>query len=345
MLKRILWSFYSVLGFVFSKRVTYPSVTRFSAINVILVGNIGIGDVLMLSPLVVLLRKNFAAKIAIVTEHVDYFSVSDVTWIKPEQFKPEPSSLLVAPTLAFGNIKYLTKCKYYLGYFFGDYLSGNISFEDHTIDHRYQHYFSRCFPILKALDCSYDKSSLQYPLLNSNPFELDFEGEYICFSPYVNWPARQYQLSSFASIIKAVLRESDLKVVLLGSSKKEEKSCISILKSHIPMSPRIFDYSGQMSIKQMIWVINNSKYFVGNDSGPLHASFLSNCMSIGVFGAISPNTRVPLSPKLRKKIKTFSSPDICRLFPCYDGFSEPKCRNSFYCTKEIDPRTIAREIS
>jgi len=319
-------------------------VAQLSEINILLVGKIGIGDVLMLSPLILLLRSNFSARINIITTYSDFFVLENTYWVKPEDFEPSTKSLVLAPIFSYKNIRYITSCDFFIGYFFGDFLSGSIPFKDFKINHRYQHYFLRCFPILEALGCHFSEINLPYPKLKNEYISLGIDGDFVAISPYVNWPERQYQLSSYVTIIKTILEKTELDVVLLGSSKGEELNFITKIIDSLPSTSRLHNFSGQLSLNQLFSVINRARYFIGNDSGPLHISFLSDGLSIGVFGAILPSNRVPRNPGLLTKIITFSDVDSCNLYPCYDGFSEPKCSRCFVCTKSINPQSIVNVI-
>jgi ADP-heptose:LPS heptosyltransferase len=343
MLRLFLLSIYKLLSFFFGGKKDF-CLKDISEVNIILLGKIGMGDVLMLSPLLGIIRTNCSASINIVTNHTDYFSIKNTYWLKPSGFAPAKGSLLIAPTFSFHNIRHIINCDYFIGYFFGDFLSGNVSYEKHKVDHKRKHYFSRCFPILDSLGCLYSKLNLNYPRLNTEKVNLDFSGKYIAVSPYVNWSARQYQRDSLVEIIDGILKETDLNVLLLGSTNTEELKFVDALKSNLSSSLRVHDYSGKLSIKQLLGVINDSEIFIGNDSGPLHVSFLSDCFSIGIFGAILAENRIPLNTELLSSIEIFTDPSVCDLYPCYSGHREPICERFHACTKAIPPRAILKTV-
>lgn len=344
MVKTVLRLIYLFFSGFFYKKKSAISLSELSEINILLVGKIGIGDVLMLSPLISILNSNFSARVNLITNYSDFFSLEKTYWVKPKFFKSCKKSLLIAPNFSYENIRYIKHCDYFLGYFFGDFLSGNIPYKDFKINHRDEHYFSRCFPILKALGCRFSESNLPYPKLKNEFTSLGFEGDYVAISPYVNWPARQYQSSSYITIIKTILERTELDVVLLGSSNAEELKFINKIMDSLPATGRLHNYSGQLSLNQLFGVIDRARYFIGNDSGPLHISFLSNCLSIGVFGAILPSNRVPVNPELLSNIITFSDVDSCNLYPCYDGFNEPICSRCFACTRSINPESVIKIV-
>ena len=288
---------------------------------------LGIGDLVMLSPLVILLEEKFIKNnIYIVTEYEKFIDFNRAFWIHPSSPKKFSlaNSIVISPMLVFTHLKYIFQSKYFIGYFFSNKLTSNFMKSEYKYSLTSGHYFRKIFPILDALDIEYDKENLSYPRIMTTDFTRNSDN--VVIAPYVNWEERQFPLSKFVSLIHSLLEICSCKIVLIGSDNPLEVEFNKQLEALVSSS-RLDNQTGCTTLLKMSDLISKAKLYIGNDSGPSHIAYLNARRSIVFFGSVRFEDRVPLNLKLTNNITCIDSRSDCNYFPCYDGLSKPNCVN------------------
>ena len=288
---------------------------------------LGIGDLVMLSPLVILLEEKFIKNnIYIVTEYEKFIDFNRAFWIHPSSPKKYSlaNSIVISPMLVFTHLKYIFQSKYFIGYFFSNKLTSNFMKSEYKYSLTSGHYLRKIFPILDALDIEYDKENLSYPRIMTTDFTRNSDN--VVIAPYVNWEERQFPLSKFVSLIHSLLEICSCKIVLIGSDNPLEVEFNKQLEALVSSS-RLDNQTGYTTLLKMSDLISKAKLYIGNDSGPSHIAYLNARRSIVFFGSVRFEDRVPLNLKLTNNITCIDSRSDCNYFPCYDGLSKPNCAN------------------
>ena len=288
---------------------------------------LGIGDLVMLSPLVILLEEKFIKNnIYIVTEYEKFIDFNRAFWIHPSSPKKYSlaNSIVISPMLVFTHLKYIFQSKYFIGYFFSNKLTSNFMKSEYKYSLTSGHYLRKIFPILDALDIEYDKENLSYPRIMTTDFTRNSDN--VVIAPYVNWEERQFPLSKFVSLIHSLLEICSCKIVLIGSDNPLEVEFNKQLEALVSSS-RLDNQTGYTTLLKMSDLISKAKLYIGNDSGPSHIAYLNARRSIVFFGSVRFEDRVPLNLKLTNNITCIDSRSDCNYFPCYDGLSKPNCVN------------------
>jgi ADP-heptose:LPS heptosyltransferase len=326
--KKILFAILNKLFFLIKKKPQLD-IDNVSDIVILIQKPLGIGDLTMLSPLVVLLEETFKQhKIYIITEYEKYINFERVLWVHPANINKSlinKKSLVISPMLTFSHFKYLFQSKYFIGYFFSNRLVSNFNKNDYFYSLENEHYLKKIFPIFDALNIQYDKEYLSYPKIMIDTEESG--SDHIVIAPYVNWEERQFPQSRFVDLINNLLEVSTSKIVLIGSGNPTEVKFNKQIEVLVANS-RVENQTGLTTLMNMTKLINNAKLFIGNDSGPSHIAYLSARKSLVFFGSVRFEDRIPLNSKLTKNIYCIDSRTHCPYFPCYDGLSKPNCMNT-----------------
>ncbi len=161
---------------------------------------------------------------------------------------------------------------------------------------------------------------------------------------YKQWPAEK-----FAELADRLIKNSNTKVVLLGSA--DEKPLAEIILGKMGQSPPalsgaegsgtvpifpIIDLTGKLSLKELAAVINELKLLICNDGGPLHMAVALGVNTISIFGPVDERVYgpYPLSAKHIVVKKDLS----CR--PCYKDFRFTGCSNNRKCLEEITAEEV-----
>jgi len=306
---------------------------------------LGIGDLLMLSPVVsVVAGMNHGLRVLLVTEYPELFRIPGVEWLHPERLAKEVlrGSLVVSPTLSWHHFPYLLQAAAHIGYFLSDRLSCSFCEVDARYNARHEHYSDRAGALVAAMRrlWSSGAGNSGYPLLLKEPIgHFDLPSAYFCLAPFSNWPERQYPPEHWKTVVKALLQR--LPVVLVGGSLPDELAMAAALQER-----GVINLAGRTSIGQLVSVLSGCSVYLGNDSGPSHIAFLSAPASVVVFGCVGGRQRIPLDPRLAASIRTLGNGVACPHFPCYDGFAKPYCKHidRYVCLRTVCPHAVLDEV-
>lgn len=155
-------------------------------------------------------------------------------------------------------------------------------------------------------------------------------------SIYKQWPARK-----FAELASELIRNSNAKVVLLGSV--DEKPIAEIVLGKMGLgkmgqSPlnRIVDLVGKLNLKELAAVINELGLLICNDGGPLHMAVALGVNTVSIFGPVDERVYGPYPPSAKHIVVKSKLP--CR--PCYRDFRFKGCLNHIRCLEDITVEDI-----
>lgn len=103
-------------------------------------------------------------------------------------------------------------------------------------------------------------------------------------------PARRWPEERFMQLIQYLIEEKKLKVLIGGGPDERSGVAAFIAKSQVDA----VNICGQFNINAFAYLCSKAKLFVGNESGPLHLSWVSGCKSVGLFGPGVPRVFYPL---------------------------------------------------
>jgi len=122
---------------------------------------------------------------------------------------------------------------------------------------------------------------------------------------------RDWGLENFNALISS-LSSRKIPVFLIGRNEEEKRRAATLSK--IPMT---YDFSGALSIPELLQLIAGAAVYVGADSGPLHLASLTRTPLVGFFG---PNLAEISGPWRKERVEIMQLDMGCR--PC----SQRKCR-------------------
>ncbi len=128
---------------------------------------------------------------------------------------------------------------------------------------------------------------------------------------------RDWGLENFASLIKDLKRD-DWHIFLIGKGEEEERR-----GRYLQDQFDVFDFTGRISIKEILFLIAHSDVYFGADSGPLQLASLTRTPIVTLFG---PNIPEVSGPYRKEKVTILQLNMDCR--PCTQKscmFDEIKC--------------------
>jgi len=103
----------------------------------------------------------------------------------------------------------------------------------------------------------------------------------IAFAPGAAWAFRRWPVSRFIELGRW-LQENYQATILILAGKSERELALSIEKGL--EEKRTVNLAGKTTLREMASVLKSCKFFVGNDSGPMHVAVASGVTAIGLFG-------------------------------------------------------------
>ncbi len=127
------------------------------------------------------------------------------------------------------------------------------------------------------------------------------------------------------------------KIVLIGSS--EDKKYVKKFVSRFN-ADKVIDLAGELELEELVYLIKNSKIFIGNDSGPLHIAYTFDKPTVSFFG---PETPLLYGPPKEDKHTVLYKDIYCS--PCLNIYNSKTfiCHDN-QCLKQIRPEEVIKTL-
>ena len=285
-------------------------------ICVLFLRNLGIGDLVMLSPAIQALKDVFPqAEIDLVFWSESIINFQGIRTISLSEFKTNgiKYDLIISPTLNSRHLEFINRATHWFGYFAKPKLQANFPINKYSYQIIKEHYLWRGIYLIKALDKekgdllekqASNKDVIYPELLVERPnYFGSLENEkYLVVAPVSKFEDRQWPLKNFSQIIQKLAMERKItKVVLLGDNSEHDRSFTNLLISDLLGNNQIFwkdiivDVVGKNKLSETIFLIKNSYLFIGLDSAPAHLAYLVAKKVLAIFITVNPLLRLPLA--------------------------------------------------
>lgn len=147
-------------------------------------------------------------------------------------------------------------------------------------------------------------------------------------------PAKRWSSINYNQICRYWIEKVNGKVIVLGA--KNESDTAREVANGLNVS-KVLNLAGKTNLKELIYILKNSKLCICNDSGIMHLGSALDIKGVAVFGSTDPYATGPLSKNWTVAIKKQNcSPCFCR--ECINPEKDYKCLNS------ISPEDIIQII-
>ena len=216
-----------------------------------------------------------------------------------------------------GVISALSKAPVRLGFKESD--EGSPFFYTHKIHGSMNiHAIDRYLEIARFMGCPVD--TVEYPFAPHNPFPdvmKELPEQYVIICPSAGKPANRWHASKYGALASML----DLPVVVIASAS-ESDIALDVVKSSKGNAVSI---AGKTGLKDLLPVIGKSRYFICNDTGPMHIAAALDVPVFAIFGPANPARTGPYG-----FIHTVIQKDLdCS--PCY---AHTPCRR-YRCMEEL----------
>ena len=141
------------------------------------------------------------------------------------------------------------------------------------------------------------------------------------------WHAEQ-----FASLCQQA-RRAGLTPILVGAGHKDR---VQIARVQSFLCEPVLDLCDQLNLSELIALLQHSRAYVGNDSGPMHLAAACGIPTVGLFGPTNDNLWHPLSPLAR----------VLRWQACAAECERSSCvQDSYPCLQRITVNQVMDTLS
>lgn len=146
-----------------------------------------------------------------------------------------------------------------------------------------------------------------------------------------SFPQKCWPISKMVALVERISKLTNNQVVLLGDQNDRKR--LSPFLSQI--SPKVINTVGELSLRQLMALINQCRLFIGADTGPLHLAVGLGLPVIALCGADDPQYTGPYGPSHRIHYKKF----FCS--PCN---KTPVCQGRFDCMEAIEVDEVMESV-
>ena len=151
-------------------------------------------------------------------------------------------------------------------------------------------------------------------------------------NPGMDLPEKRWLADRFAALADRLHAELGATIVLLGGLADREL-CRQV---QLAMQAPAVDLSGSAPLAERGALLQRSRLYVGNDSGPTHLAVAVDCPVVALFGPTSPELYGPYNARARV---------VRRELPCSPCFVHghfPPCPNNHLCMRDLSVDTVYR---
>ncbi|EKD49665.1 MAG: hypothetical protein ACD_63C00076G0003 [uncultured bacterium] len=117
--------------------------------------------------------------------------------------------------------------------------------------------------------------------------------QYVVMHAFAGWRPKEWPKDRFAKLADYIREKYDLRTVLVGTEEEADGILeIQDLAKSVPLN-----VAGQTTVKETAAIIEGAKFFVGNDSGPMHIASAVQTPTVALFGQNIPKRYGPWQNK------------------------------------------------
>lgn len=131
-----------------------------------------------------------------------------------------------------------------------------------------------------------EEAQLSHTIATKAGFDLN--QAYVVLAPGTNWPNKCWPLPHFSTLSNKLTAMNVIPVIVGGPGDQRLAAEISANTTIPPV-----DLTGKTSLKQLAYIIQQAKAFVGGDTGPMHLAAALKTPTVAMFGPTDVNRNGP----------------------------------------------------
>ena len=119
----------------------------------------------------------------------------------------------------------------------------------------------------------------------------------VVIHPGAGWISRRWPWERYAEIIRLLGTHPNLDLIMVGGPEGGASEQEVFGKLRHAFAGKIFDLSGQISLRMLLALLYRSHLFIGNEAGPLHMAGALSLPSVAILGPTRRERTGPFSAK------------------------------------------------
>lgn len=155
---------------------------------------------------------------------------------------------------------------------------------------------------------------------------------YVCLHPSATKDYKQWHTEGFCQLANQLLANG-WQVIVIGAGQSEVARVEAIESA---TRNRVINAHNQLSLFDLIAVLQNATFFVGNDSGPMHYAAACGTHVFAIFG---PTELIRWEPKVERHT-IIKGPE-----PCHSRCQPEDCKRAYQCMKSLQVQHVTSAIA
>ena len=153
--------------------------------------------------------------------------------------------------------------------------------------------------------------------------------------------SRMWPKEKFAEIANQLIKKYNAKIILIGNN--EEEKYINELQNLIINKNNSYNFAGLINVREMFYLIERCKLFIGNDSGPMHVAAAQGVKTIGLFGC---NLPIRFGPFGKNNYSIYKKSNQNACINVHKGqVGECKFGKENTCVKKIQVNDVLKKVN
>ncbi|MFH0787247.1 MAG: glycosyltransferase family 9 protein, partial [Pseudomonadota bacterium] len=127
----------------------------------------------------------------------------------------------------------------------------------------------------------------------------------IVIHPGAGWLSRRWPVIRYAELIQRLQKELQARLIVIGGEEGGSKEALLFKELFSLIRVPLINLVQQLSLKQLMALLDRADLFVGNEAGPMHLAAALNRPVVAIIGPTRPELTGPFGPRariVRKKV-------------------------------------------
>lgn len=127
----------------------------------------------------------------------------------------------------------------------------------------------------------------------------------IVIHPGAGWLSRRWPVIRYAELIQRLQKELQARLIVIGGEEGGSKEDLLFKELFSLIRVPLINLVQQLSLKQLMALLDRADLFVGNEAGPMHLATALNRPVVAIIGPTRPELTGPFGPRariVRKKV-------------------------------------------
>ena len=171
---------------------------------------------------------------------------------------------------------------------------------------------------------------------------------FVCVAPGAaeSAKARMWPFDRYAELCDEIIDKHDANIIFVGNLNEIE--LIEQIQKDMENGNKTINAAGKITLNQLFYLVSKSKFFIGNDAGPMHIAAAQGVKTLGLFG---PNLPIRFGPYGKGNIGLYKGYN-CEFSPCINVHKGqvpdclyPRDGNDYQkCMKNISVNDALKEV-